>query len=126
MSEYDGGDSYADDDPYANDDPRSFNEWFPLHGDYLDELPFRLFYCKLKSNSPQAEELLFDPLKALRGNSETLLPALPVELNDDSRVTTTLVQHNRTMRFRAILFVATYDDQDQSVSLTSHKQLPGS
>ena len=117
MSEYDG------DDPYANDDPASFNEWFPLQGDYLDELPFMLFYCKLNSNSQQAEELLFDPLNALRGNSENLA-ALPVELNENSRVTTTLVQHNRTMRFRAILFVATYDEQDQSVSLTSHKQLP--
>jgi hypothetical protein len=119
VSEYDG------DDPYANDDPASFNEWFPLTGDYLNLLPFQLFYCKLKSNSPQATELLFDPLKTLRGNTEAL-PALPVELDDDSKVTTTLVQHNRTMRFRAILFVATYDSQDKSVSLTSHKQLPDS
>jgi hypothetical protein len=118
VSEFDG------DDPYASDDPRSFNDWFSLQGDYLDELPFRLFYCKLKSNSPQAQELLFDPLNALRGRTEDL-PALPVPLDDDSKVTTTLVQHNRTMRFRAILFVATYDEQDHSVSLTSHKQLPG-
>jgi hypothetical protein len=117
VSEYDG------DDPYASDDPRSFNDWFSLQGDYLDELPFRLFYCKLKSNSPQAEALLFDPLNTLRGGAEGLA-RLPVELNDDSKVTTTLVQHNRTMRFRAILFVATYDEQDKSVSLTSHKQLP--
>jgi hypothetical protein len=34
------------------------------------------------------------------------------------------VRHDRTMRFRAVLFVATYDEQDNSLSLTSHKQLP--
>ena len=117
MSEFDG------DDPYASDDPRSFNDWFSLQGDFLDELPFRLFYCKLKSNSPQAEELLFDPLNALRGGAAGL-GKLPVDLDDDSRITTTLVGHDRTMRFRAILFVATYDEQDKSVSLTSHKQRP--
>jgi len=119
VSEYDG------DDPYAGDTPESFNEWFPLQGDYLDELPFRLFYCKLKSNSPQAEGLLFDPLGALRGDAPGL-KALDVELDANSKVTTTLVQHDRTMRFRAILFVATYDEQDKSVSLTSHKQKPDS
>jgi hypothetical protein len=116
VSEFDG------DDPYANDDPASFNTWFPLEHQHLDTLPFKVYFCKLKSNSAEVQEMLMDPRNAMRGALETLAPIPGVD--EETKVTTTLVRHDRTMRFRAVLFVATYDEQDNSLSLTSHKQLP--
>jgi hypothetical protein len=111
------------DDPYADQDPESFNQWFPLEHEGLAGLPFKLYFAKVKSNSPEAIELFMDPINALRGNSESLLAALP-GVDAETRVTTTIIGHERTLRLRAILLMATYDEQDNSVSLTSHKQRP--
>lgn len=116
MSEFSG------DDPYAGQDPESFNKWFPIEHEGLTGLPFKLYFCKLQSGSEEVIELLMDPLNALRSNTTRLAPLPGVD--EHTRVTTTIFGHHRTLRLRAILFSATYDEQNNSLSLTSHKQRP--
>ena len=117
-------DDHGDVDPYADDDPGSFNQWFPLEHEHLAGAPFKFYFVKLKSNSPEAIELFMDPRAALRGVTDSL-PALP-GVNADTRVTTTIVGHERTLRFRAIFAIASVDHQDNSVAILSNKAVASS
>ncbi|HEX6655128.1 MAG TPA: hypothetical protein VF153_02845, partial [Candidatus Limnocylindria bacterium] len=68
-------------------------------------------------------DLVMDPVPTLQGRGEGGLPPLP-GVNDDTRVTTTIIGHERSLNLRAILLVAVSDQQDNSVAITSHKQKP--
>jgi hypothetical protein len=114
--------SDMDQDPYADEDPESFNEWFPLEHEHLATLPFKLWFCKLKSNEREINELMMDPLSALLGKTEGLLLKPLPGVAENSRVTTTLFGHERTLRLRAILAIASVDEQDSSVSIMTNKQ----
>lgn len=112
------------DDLYADQDPESFNQWFPLEHQHLEGTPFKFYFIKLKSGSEEAVELFMDPRSTLRGNVESLA-ALP-GVDEETRVTTTIIGHERTLRVRLLFAVATVDQQDNSVSITSHKAIPSS
>ena len=110
-------------DLYPGQDLATFNQWFPIEHDLFKGFPFRMHICKLESGRPPINELVMDPRSALQGRGESGLPALP-GVDDETRITTTIVGHERSLRIRAILLVAVSDDQDNSVHISSHKQYP--
>lgn len=114
-------DDRDDNDLYADQDPRSFNQWFPLEHEHLVGAPFTFSFVKLKSGSPEAIELFMDPRSALRGRLESL-PALE-GVDEDTRITTTIVGHERTLRVRLIYMLASRDAQNNSVALLSNKAI---
>lgn len=109
----------GDQDQYANDDPESFNQWFPLEHEHLEGSPFKLYFIKLKSDSDEARGFFMDPNNTLRGE-RGLLPALP-GVDEATRITTTIVGHERTLLFRSIYAFASQDEQDNSVAIMSNK-----
>jgi hypothetical protein len=114
--------SDIDMDLYAGQDPETFNQWFPIEHNLFTGLGFRLHICKLVSGAQPIRDFVMDPRRTLLGEGEGGLPALP-GVDTETRVTTTIIGHERTLLFRAILFVAVSDDQDNSVSVSSYKQL---
>jgi hypothetical protein len=110
-------------DLYPGQEPETFNRWFPIEHELLEGIPFRLHICKLESGKQPITDLVMDPRPTLQGKGEGGLPPLP-GVDDDTRVTTTLIGHERSLRLRAILLIAVSDEQDNSVSITSHKQRP--
>ena len=108
-------------DPYADEPPESFNNWFPIEHEFLTTSPFKFYWCKLKSDSNEIKELVMDPIPALRGKEELALGGLP-GVQDDFRVTTTLFDHERSLRFKAIWAVASVNEQEKTVSLSTNKQ----
>lgn len=111
-------------DPYADDDPESFDQWFPLEHEHLVDAPFKFYFIKLKSNSTAAVELVMDPNSTLRGVTGGLPPLEGVD--ESTRVTTTIIGHERTLRFRAIFAIASVDRQDNSVAIMSNKEVAAS
>lgn len=109
----------ADDGLYTEEELAGMNEWHELTHPLLPSEPFRFYFTKLRSGSPEAEELFMDPKGALRGSLDSLGTLEGV--NDETRITTTIFGHDRTLRLRMILAVAAFDSTDNSVSLTSHK-----
>jgi hypothetical protein len=110
-----------DQDPYAGEDPESFNQWFPIEHDFLNTSPFKFYWCKLKSGSPEIVELVMDPISTLRGKEELAIGPLP-GVEPDSLVTTTLFGHEKSLRYKAIWAVAAVDEEERTVSISSHKQ----
>jgi hypothetical protein len=110
-------------DLYADQDPESFNRWFPLDHEHLDGAPFKFYFTKLKSGSPEAIDLFMDPRSTLRGLNS--LPALE-GVDGATRITTTIVGHERTLRMRVMYVVVSYDTQDNSVAILSNKEVPTS
>lgn len=112
---------HEDNDLYADQDPESFNQWFPLEHEHLAGAPFKFYFLKLKSGSPEAIELFMDPRSALRGLES--LPALE-GVDEATRITTTIVGHERTLKVRIMYMMASKDQQDNSVAIMSNKEVP--
>jgi hypothetical protein len=113
-----------DEELYAGHDPLSFNKWFRLQHEHIPETPFKFYFVKLKSNSPEAIEFFMDPLSAMKNGFQSLDPLEGIK--DDTRITTTIVGHERTLKLRVILAVASVDEQNNSVAILSNKEMPPS
>ena len=115
-------------DTYEDLNPETFGQWFQLEHSELANLPFRLYFTKFASGTPESTEFILDPGNALRGGAQNVgtqgIAKLPLDLRPDARITTAIVGHERTLKLRAILALVTVDDQDGSVHITSHKQKP--
>jgi hypothetical protein len=114
-----------DDSNYTEQELDNLNHWIPLTHGQLPDWPFRLYFVKLKSGSDEARELFEDP-KAAMLEGAGALPALAEQddaLNGDTKVTTTIFGHDRTLKLRLILAVAAVDTTDHSVSMTSYKSV---
>jgi hypothetical protein len=110
-------------DLYPGQEPETFNRWFAIEHEALEGIPFRMHICKLESGKQPIRDLVMDPRPTLQGRSESGLPPLP-GVDDETRITTTFIGHERSLNLRAILLIAVSDDQDNSVAITSHKQRP--
>lgn len=112
------------DNEYTEEELDGLNTWFQLEHEKLPTSPFKFYFIKLKSGSDEAVELFMDPNRTLRGIGSSL-EALP-GVTEQSRVTTTIIGHERTLKARMMYAVAAVDAQDDSVSITSHKAKPAS
>src|SRR5215210_4832839 len=111
----------SDENLYSPEELAGINEWHLLEHPNLPAEPFKFYFAKLKSGSPEAEELFMDPRRALLGSVDGF--AALEGADSESRITTTIFGHDRTLRLRMILAVAAVDSTDNSISLTSHKIL---
>jgi hypothetical protein len=111
----------SDENLYTPEELAGINEWHRLEHPNLPTEPFTFYFAKLRSGSVEAEELFMDPRRALLGSVDGF-PSLE-GVDSETRITTTIFGHERTLRLRMILAVAAVDSTDNSVSLTSHKIL---
>ena len=108
----------SDESEYTELELAGLNEWHQLHHDVLPEDPFKFHFIKLLSGSQELTDLIMDPLESLLGRKG--LPHLD-GVTEESRITTTLHRHDRTLLARLMYFQAAVDSEDNSVSLTGHK-----
>lgn len=108
----------SDESEYTELELAGLNQWHQIHHELLPEEPFKFHFMKLQSGSDQLLELIQDPLETLLGRRS--LPGLE-GVTDESRITTTLHRHDRTLLARLMYFSATVDTEDNSVTLTGHK-----
>jgi hypothetical protein len=105
----------SEENDYTEEELEGMNEWHRLEHPNLPDGPFRFYFTKLKSGSPEADELFMDPISALTGT-------LQLEgVNSETSITTTIFGHDRTLKLRMIIPIVAHDTQDNSVSMTSHK-----
>jgi hypothetical protein len=111
------------DEHYSGQELDELNTWIPLIERRLPDDTFKFYYAKFKSDSPESNELFMDPLAVLINGFESLpaLRDLNDCINDESRITTTIFRHDRTLRLRFLITIAAVDEQDNSVSITSYK-----
>jgi hypothetical protein len=104
--------------PYEED---SFNVWVELGAldqgqqHLLANDPLHRYVFHVKSSSPEAEDLIHEPLGVLLAHD---VPGV----HEGSRITTTVVNHHLGLRFRIIRATATVDDSSGDVALELHKQ----
>jgi hypothetical protein len=107
-----------DDSEYTEQELAGLNEWIQIVDDRLPQDPFTFWFIKLKSDSPELIDLIMEPLETLLGTRS--LPALP-GVTEETRITTTIFRHDRSLKARLMYFKAAVDSQDGSVSMTGHK-----
>ena len=97
-----GGDDYAHQETdYGDHADDTFNVWVELGAlnrdlqRVLDFSPMHRHIIKFKSSSPEAEEFIHDPLSAL------IAAGIP-DVHAKSRVTSTILHHERGLRKRII------------------------
>ncbi|HEY7847179.1 MAG TPA: hypothetical protein VIC83_03180 [Candidatus Limnocylindria bacterium] len=108
----------SDESQYTPEELAGLNEWFQVQHELLPEEPFKFHFIKVMSNSQELIDLIMEPLETLLGD-RTLAP-LP-GVTAESRITTTIFRHDRSLKARLMYFQAAVDDQDGSVGLTGHK-----
>jgi hypothetical protein len=112
-----------DDSNYTERELDGLNTWIPLTHDQLPDWPFRFYYAKLKSGSAESNELTLDPKKTLREGAGSLPPLAELDgaINEETRITTTIFGHDRSLKLRLRITMVAVDSQDNSVSMTSYK-----
>jgi hypothetical protein len=119
-----GGETMVlDDDQYTEEELDELNTWLPLAHDKLPTWPFRFYFVKLKSGSPESNQLIMDPKRTLLEGAGSLRPLAELDdaINSETRITTTIFGHDRSLNLRLRVTVAAVDAQDNSVSMTSYK-----
>jgi hypothetical protein len=107
---------------YSPHDEDTFNVWVELGAlnpdlqRIIDHSPFTRHTIKVKSSSPEAEELIHRPLERL------LRDGIP-GVHEGSRVVSRIIHHERGLDRRIIFVTATVDD-DGNATLDYEKQLP--
>ena len=109
------------DDEYTDEELAGLNTWFQLVHENLPEHPFKFYFTKIKSGSPESDRLFKDPRGALSEGVENLAPLAGI--NEATTINTTIFGHHRTLDLRLIYIVVAVDAQDNSASITSHKAL---
>jgi hypothetical protein len=112
-----------DDEEYTREELEDLNTWIPWTHHRLPEWPFKFYFAKLKSDSPELNELIKDP-KAVLQNGYESLPALSEQntlIGEDTRVTTTIFGHDRSLKARMAYAIVALDAQDNSASMTTYK-----
>ena len=111
------------DEDYTEEELAGLNTWIPWTNDLLPDWPFTFYFAKLKSGSPELNELIADPKAVLQGGYESL-PALSERnelIADLTKVTTTIFGHERGLKARMAYAVVAIDAQDNSASMTTYK-----
>lgn len=110
-----------DDDQYTEEELDELNTWLPLVHDKLPNWPFRFYFAKLKSGSPESNELNLDPRKVLLEGTGSLAALTDEAITSETQITTTIFRHDRSLNLRLRVAIVAVDSQDNSVSMTSHK-----
>ena len=106
---------------YGPHEDSSFNVWVELgardpdQNSILDHSPYNEYTIKVKSSSPDAEDLIHEPL-------EYMLKHRIPGVTKGSRVTSTINHHERGMRFRIIRATAKVEQSSGDVLLTYDKE----
>lgn len=114
------GGGYLDVD-YSPHNDEDFNVWtelgalHPEEQHRLEDDPSRLYIIKVKSSSPEAEQLIHQPLAFLLEHS---IPGV----TEASRVTTLVLHHERGLNYRIIRAKATVEGSTGDVSMTLDKE----
>lgn len=111
------------DEEYTDEELDQLNTWIPWTHDLLPEWPFKFYFAKLKSGSPELDELIRDPKAVLKNGFESLgaLSEQNSLIGDDTKITTTIFGHDRTLKARMAYAVVAVDAQDNSASMTTYK-----
>ncbi|HEX7225463.1 MAG TPA: hypothetical protein VF367_07780 [Candidatus Limnocylindria bacterium] len=113
--------AYWDEVDYGPHEDDTFNVWieFGARDDtearYLEHSPSRTFILKAKSSSDEAEQLLHEPLDAL------LAAEIP-GVTPASRITSTVLHHERGLRYRIIRAKATVEQSSGDVHIEFDKE----
>jgi hypothetical protein len=105
---------------YSPHDDSTFNVWVrlgaadPDQQSILDNSPLDRHEIKLKSSSPEAEQMIHEPLGVL------IAAEIP-RVTERSRIDSHIPNHHIGLRYRIIRVLATVDD-DGNVSLQYDKQ----
>lgn len=85
-------------------------------------VPFRLVVNRFKSSSPDCEDFIHDPLSAMirAQGTENLLEGL--ELTEDWRVTTVVLNHHQTLSATHLNVVAAADEDEKHIGITLIKK----
>ena len=110
----------SDEGDYTPEELDGMNQWWPLEHEKLTSGHIKFYFAKFKSGSPESNELIMDPRRALTGGLGEDFPALN-GVGANTRITTTVIGHERTLNLRLRVVVAAVDPDDDSASLTSHK-----
>lgn len=106
---------------YSPHDEASFNRWAelgamdPEQQSVVDHSPMRRFTIKLKSSSPEAEQIIHQPLRFLL---EQKVPGV----TEKSRITTVVLHHERGLNYRIIRATANVEQASGDVSLELDKE----
>jgi hypothetical protein len=79
----------------------------------LDDVPFGLWYYRVKSSSPDSEQLIHDPRAAMVGQVDRVTP--------ESKVTTLVINHEKTLYYTQLHSLAVVGP-DGTVTLVQWKQ----
>ncbi len=79
----------------------------------LDEVPFRMWFYRVKSSSPDSERFIHDPRATMVG----VVPGVTTE----SKVTTLVVNHEKTLYYTQLRTIAVVGP-DGNVTLVQVKQ----
>jgi hypothetical protein len=119
-------------DPPENfrvDEQDGFNEWTEVENPFHDDLPPggqvpRMLTAKFESSSRQAEIFIHDPVNALLAIDDSIVTnaSLDPEFLRTARISTFVVNHERTLAKKVIRAVVLVDET--SVGVTVHKQEP--
>lgn len=111
------------DEDYTEEELAGLNTWIPLTNDLLPEWPFKFYFAKLKSSSPELDALIKDPKAVLQDGYESLhaLSEQNELVAGLSTVTTTIFRHDRTLNARLVYMLVAVDAQDSSASMSSYK-----
>ncbi len=111
----------SDEVDYGPHEEDTFNVWIEMGAirnneqRFLDHSPSRTYILKAKSSTPEAEQLIHEPLDAL------LAAEIP-GVTQDSRITSTVVHHERGLRFRIIRAKATVEQSSGDVHIEYDKE----
>ena len=108
----------SDEGDYTAEELDGMNHWWPLEHEKLTSGPIKFYFAKFMSGSTESNELVMDPRSALTNPQG----ALKLEgVTGDTKITSTIFHHERTLNLRLRVVVAAVDPQDDSVELTSYK-----
>ncbi len=118
MVENGGGYLDVDYSPHHDEDFNVWTEVGALHPEdqhRLENDPSRSYIIKVKSSSPEAEQLIHQPLAFLIEHGID-------DVHEGSRVTTTVFHHERGLNYRIIRAKATVEGDTGDVSMTIDKE----
>ena len=106
---------------YSPHEDSTFNVWVelgardPAQQAHLDNSPYTEYTIKVKSSSPEAEDLIHEPLEYM------LRERIP-GVTKGSRVTSTINHHERGMRYRIIRATARVEPSTGDVLMVYDKE----
>ncbi|HEX5578858.1 MAG TPA: hypothetical protein VFY43_04250 [Candidatus Limnocylindria bacterium] len=110
-----------DDSYYTDEELDGLNTWFQLVHEKLPSDPFKWYFAKVKSGSPEIQRLITEPRVALTEGAESLAPLEEMGIDKTTTITTTIFAHHRGLNARLAYFMVAVDSTNNSASITTYK-----